>query len=284
MKLSEDVVQGLIKLFLAYPKSVLRESDCLQVYRKGKELNEEQVRLLVKLYVRKPDRRVLGLLTIMDLARECGVLHNRVRCLVASGRIPEPSVPFGKKSYYRRSDLPALKAAVEKALAWRWRHFTPAQVANMVALYESGQTQGAIAKKYGARQETVGQYLRRAGVKGRMGRGFGPAWGARLFTPEQEADMVALYQSGLTHAAIAEKYKSNKGTIARYLRRAGVKGRIGGCRRPRTFTPEQVTEMVALYQSGWTYGSIAEKYKSKKSTVGHYLKRARRTVATSQAC
>lgn len=80
--------------------------------------------------------------------------------------------------------------------------------------------------------------------------------------------LLADYQGGRTGRELAEQYGLARSTVIGLLRQHGV-----AVRYPRV-TPDEVAEMVRLYQSGVRQVDIAARFGRDPGNVWHVLKRA----------
>lgn len=78
--------------------------------------------------------------------------------------------------------------------------------------------------------------------------------------------LVADYEAGQSTPALMKRYKLGKGTVLKILNEAGV------VRKQRHPSPEQVDEIVELYQQGWSLVRIGEYVDFDQSAVWHWLK------------
>ncbi len=86
------------------------------------------------------------------------------------------------------------------------------QVAELIKRYEAGDTVYQLAAHFDIRRATVSSILKKAGIQLRL----------RPPTPLVIADMVRLYESGLSLAAVSQCLHFDPTTVLRYLRLEGV--------------------------------------------------------------
>ncbi len=86
------------------------------------------------------------------------------------------------------------------------------QVAELIARYEAGSTVYELADQFEVRRATISSILKKAGVQ------------LRLQPPEPYvvAEMVRLYESGLSLGAVSQCVHFDPTTVLRYLRLQGV--------------------------------------------------------------
>jgi hypothetical protein len=85
-------------------------------------------------------------------------------------------------------------------------------VRQLLADYQTGSTGRQLAERYGLARSTVIGLLRKHGIAVRYPR----------VTPAEQAEMVALYQSGVRQIDIAARFGRDPGNIWHVLKRAGV--------------------------------------------------------------
>lgn len=85
----------------------------------------------------------------------------------------------------------------------------------------------------------------------------------------QVAALVADYQSGMSTGELARKYVVDTETAARWLKLHGV----FRAHKPGMLD-DQMAEVRALRDAGWTYTKIGARYGCSRTTVANVLKRA----------
>jgi hypothetical protein len=85
-------------------------------------------------------------------------------------------------------------------------------IQQLLADYRAGRTGRELAEQYGLARSTVIELLRQHGVVVRYPRA----------TPEEAAEMVRLYQSGVRQVDIAARFGRDPGNIWHVLKRAGA--------------------------------------------------------------
>ena len=84
----------------------------------------------------------------------------------------------------------------------------------LLADYQGGSTGRQLAERYGLALSTVLSLISKHGMEIRYPR----------VTPAEQAEMVALYQSGVRQVEIAARFGRDPGNIWHVLKRAGVFG------------------------------------------------------------
>lgn len=88
---------------------------------------------------------------------------------------------------------------------------------------------------------------------------------------EQLGEMADLYRSGVDCYQLAAKYKIERHTVARHLRRLGVA--LRNKRQVRRRIPEcAVEQLIQKYLDGMTTQQLADEYHSYSSNIYHLLK------------
>lgn len=85
----------------------------------------------------------------------------------------------------------------------------------IVAAYQAGETQTAIAERHGVSRRKITGALRRARVPH---RDIGANRGPRSLIGQEGDDVAELYQDGVTIETIIETYKVSRATVVRCLR------------------------------------------------------------------
>lgn len=105
--------------------------------------------------------------------------------------------------------------------------WTPAQVAEIVAAYQAGESCLSIAPRYSVSKPTIRDLLKRHGVRI---RGLNELHGLH-WTDAQRAAIVAAYQAGQTAEAIGAAFGGSQTSVYPVLKAAGVARRTSGLRR-----------------------------------------------------
>jgi transposase len=90
----------------------------------------------------------------------------------------------------------------------------------------------------------------------------------RRLDAEEQALVIAAYQTGLTVYEVAKRHQIGRHTLSAILARQGVPRRRNG------LNPEQISEARALYSDGWSTARIAEHFEVDGNTVLRALTRA----------
>ncbi len=101
----------------------------------------------------------------------------------------------------------------------RQRRLSETQALLMANKYENGTTVYQLAKDFGISRQTVSKRLKKAGVT------------MRQQSPGCECidEMLMLYESGMSLAAVGDRVGASPGTVRRYLLIRGVKTRDSHC-------------------------------------------------------
>lgn len=83
------------------------------------------------------------------------------------------------------------------------------------------------------------------------------------------AELVALYESGVSMLELSRRFGAHRHTVARHLERAGIE-----VRAQKKMTPELLDQARAHDESGHTLAEIGELLGLEASTIGKALKRA----------
>lgn len=144
----------------------------------------------------------------------------------------------------------------------------PAEVQEqIVTTYRAGdRSVGRIASDFGYSDNKVYEVLRGAGVVGQRDRHPG-----RKFTDEQEAAMVALYESGASLKEVGRRFECQYETAYKVLLRLGVQMRDPGARE-RQFTDEEVARMVELWRAGRSQAEIGAEFGLGQNVVSRVLR------------
>lgn len=142
---------------------------------------------------------------------------------------------------------------------------TPEQRQQMAAEYAAGATTVELAKKYGIGTPAARNIVLAAGVPMRSAREAARRRKATIRPPQQEA-MVADYARGMTATQVAEKYHSDRNTVTRLAKEAGVAVRVN------YKGASAAAEAAARYASGMSANRVA---RAMKCSVGFVLSAAR---------
>jgi len=145
---------------------------------------------------------------------------------------------------------------------------TPRKDAKIAALYRAGMTIDEIAAKLGTSDSPVKAMLRRQGVTMRRAAPRSKWQG----TPEQVAEVVALYSAGAGIIAIKKKYGCRDSCITEALISAGVERRPFGAEL-LTFTDDEAAAVAAEYLAGATLAALGRKYGVSKVTIAAWMER-----------
>ena len=89
------------------------------------------------------------------------------------------------------------------------RRLSSSQIDELVAAYQAGATQAALAERFGQHENTIGLHLRKRGVLGR---------GPRVLTDEQADELRRLRESeGLSYAELGRRFGVSDRTARNYV-------------------------------------------------------------------
>ncbi len=86
-----------------------------------------------------------------------------------------------------------------------------------------------------------------------------------LLTPEEEAEVVALYKAGRTAKEVADQFGIHRLTVSRAVRRAG--GRVG--REP--LTAREIERAKVLYENGLPIAAVAKELSLPRESIRRQL-------------
>lgn len=110
----------------------------------------------------------------------------------------------------------------------------------------------------------------------------GPHISHRKFTPEQDAEIAKLRQTGTTLSSLCRQFGGSLPAMRHSLERSGVATGKTGRPKWRTFTPEQIADMAALWESGESQTFIAKRYGTTQTIISGVLKQEGVEVATGR--
>ena len=111
----------------------------------------------------------------------------------------------------------------------------------IVAAYQSGQTQKEIARALGCSRWAIGNILMKRGVN-TTDR---PVHSRSKFSDEDGDHIVTMYQNGKTQREIALAFSSSHGTIGSVLRKRGIKTKSHSARSKSKFSDKEHQRMVS---------------------------------------
>jgi DNA-directed RNA polymerase specialized sigma24 family protein len=91
----------------------------------------------------------------------------------------------------------------------------------------------------------------------------------RKLRPEEQAELVTLYQAGVSMLELSRKFETHRNTVLAHLRRAGAE-----IRPQKKMTTELVAQAAALYDTGHSLVEVGKLLGVEAGTVGKALKRA----------
>lgn len=135
---------------------------------------------------------------------------------------------------------------------------TPAQELEVINLYQQQMLTGEkIAGMYGVSNATIICTLKKHHIEPRRPSGRNKE---KIITPEQELEIINLYQQGLTIQKIAPMYNLSPWPLARILHKHNIEVHKSKGRKAKIITPEQELEIINLYKQGFTLQKISTIY------------------------
>lgn len=134
-------------------------------------------------------------------------------------------------------------------------------------LYEEKVSVREIVERFGGSRKAVHNCLDRNGVQRQKG-----GQGLRTWKPEQEVEVVRLYEEGLPISEIIRRLGGSKYAVLRCIKRHGVTPRSQ--QRPlRRFSDSQVDEMARLWsEEGLSQSAIAQRFGTTQIAVSRQLR------------
>ncbi len=115
-------------------------------------------------------------------------------------RLPAETRRRASKQQVAQKPVPAAR---------RLRRLSSSQIDELVAAYQGGATQAALAERFGQHENTIGLHLRKRGVLGR---------GPRVLTDEQADELRRLRESeGLSYAELGRRFGVSDRTARNYV-------------------------------------------------------------------
>lgn len=145
--------------------------------------------------------------------------------------------------------------------------FTPEQDDEIVRRYLAGETLRGIASSYGVSFQPVTAALKRRGVERRSKSDY--AWKA---TPENRAELVRLWKTGLSVPRLARQVGTGNDTVSRVLREEGVQPRLGG--QNHRFNREQTEVIANEYRAGASLNDLMRRHGGSPAVIANTLARA----------
>ena len=160
---------------------------------------------------------------------------------------------------------------------------TAAEVEVATVSYLAGASLKEIAEEFGCTAPTVGNHLKRAGVRIRRSHEYKRssathATGRHVPMPN-ECEIADLYLAGESSAAIANRFGVSDEHVLKVLRAAGVSIRSVGFQTK--MTPEKVAAALYRHGMGESMVSIAGSFDVNPITVRRHLESARQKTAVS---
>lgn len=124
----------------------------------------------------------------------------------------------------------------------------------IVAAYQAGETQTAIAERHGVSRRKITGALRRAGVPH---RDIGANRGPRSLIGQEGDDVAELYRDGVTIETIIETYKVARATVIRCLREHDLEPPARPAPKSRFEDHQKRAMAVRRWELGWLLRDIA---------------------------
>lgn len=132
---------------------------------------------------------------------------------------------------------------------------TPEQELEVINLYQQQMLTGEkIAGMYGVSNATIICTLKKHNIEPRRPSGRNKE---KIITPEQELEIINLYQQGLTIKTIAPMYNLSPWPLANILHKHNIEVHRSRGRKEKIITPEEELEIIRLYQQGFSLQKIA---------------------------
>ena len=145
--------------------------------------------------------------------------------------------------------------------------FTADQDQEVIRRYAAGETLRAIGASYGVSMVPVQAVLKRHGIERRQLADY--RWKP---TPENRAELVRLWRSGLGVQTIARTVGTSNDNVSRYLRKEGIQPRLGA--RRRRFNGDEVTALIAEYAETGSLAELGRRHGCSHVLIRNTLKRA----------
>ena len=188
----------------------------------------------------------LGGASTYDVAKHYGVSRNAIKMLLRRQNVTV-------RSRGRCSTQPIEKVAVE-----------------VVRLRLEGVRVRDIARRLKVTDSTVSEILLQQGLHTRLKRGENST-ARRKIKPEQEPELVRLYEEGATQVELAKKYGCTTTVVCKMLRQAGV---LRGRRpvSPYRNDPEFIARIALRWEAGATITGISTEMQIGAKSVSRILR------------
>jgi len=133
----------------------------------------------------------------------------------------------------------------------------------IVAMYQGGQSQAAIARVFECNEKTIKRVLNLSKVEKRTRD-------PKNFSPGDCQRIIDLYEAGQKLDDIAAIYRCSRGPIRSTLKQFGVAIRPGG---DLIITDEVARQMLGSYRQGKNQKQIAQEFRISAARVHHVLSR-----------
>lgn len=95
----------------------------------------------------------------------------------------------------------------------------------------------------------------------------------RKLSDAQVAEAVSDYESGVSFKVMSEKFGCSDWAIRSAIKRSGAKRRLNGG-QPRIFSTHEKSEMISLFENGWTQTALCAKFNTSQASVSRVLRDA----------
>ncbi len=144
--------------------------------------------------------------------------------------------------------------------------FTPAQDAEIAALYAEGKSVRQIAAVYGVSYTPVVKSLKRTDTVRRSQTDYG--WKPDA---DNKAEVLRLWNEGLSIQQISYQVHTGHETISHALREAGINPRFGG--QNHRFKGDEVKVLVSEYLAGASLNELVRRHGGNTTVIRNTLKR-----------
>jgi transposase len=143
----------------------------------------------------------------------------------------------------------------------------------ILSLYEAGYGAPTIAQKIGISQTSVYRWLHRSGIVPKANLPVRHKRWLVVFTEEQDKEIARLYKEGRSLSQIVQQFGHCISAVRNALVRQGISINSRG-NHFRKFSEEEVSDIVSLYQLGWSQTKIGEKYGADQTIISKLLRNA----------
>lgn len=157
---------------------------------------------------------------------------------------------------------------------------TPEQELEVISLYQQQLTAEKIGGMYGVCHGTIISTLKKHNIKPRKPTGRNKE---KIITPEQELEIIKLYQQGLTIQKIAPMYDLSVLPVANILHKNNIEVSKSTGRKAKLITPEKEAEIISLYQQGFNLKKITTIYGVSPQRIKEIIEKNNIVIRTSKS-